>query len=101
MSISAFAALCLVEHFHLDEFALLMAGNNHLGNTLTVVHNEVVLRQIDEQNADFTAIIGIDGTWGIQYGDTFLQRQSAARPYLCLVAGRQGDVQSRGNEPPL
>ena len=99
MSVPTFATFRLVKHVHLNELALFMAGNDHLGYALAVVHNEVVLRQIDKQNADFTAIISIDGAWGIQHGDAFLQCQSAARPYLCLVASRQCNMQSRRNEP--
>ena len=63
-----------------------MTGNHHLGDTLAVVDDKLFLRQIDEQHAHLSPIVGIDGAGRIQDGDTFLQGQSAARANLCLIA---------------
>ena len=78
-----------------------MTGYHHLGDALTVFHHEVLLRQIDQHHADLSAIVGIDGAGGVQYGDTFLQGESAARAHLCLIACGQRDVQPSGYQPAL
>lgn len=44
-------------------------------------------------------IVGVDGTWRVEHGDAMLQGQSAAWSHLSLVACRQRDAQSRGDEP--
>ena len=48
------------------------------GYTFAIVDNEILCREIDEQNHDFTAIIGIDGSRRIQYSNSMLQSQTAA-----------------------
>ena len=45
MSVSTFAALGFIKHFHFDEFALLMPCDNHLGDAFAVVDNEVGIRK--------------------------------------------------------
>lgn len=101
MTVASFATLCFIEQFHLLKEALLMTRNHHLGNALTILNNEVFLRQIDEYHTYLATIISIDGTWRIEHGDTFLQRQSTTRSDLRLVASRQRDMQTSRNQPAL
>jgi len=98
MSVSAFTALCFIQYFYFDEFGFFVACNDHLGNTLTIIDNEIFLRQVDKYYAYLTAIIGVDGAWCVKNGDTFLQGQSTAWAYLCLETYGQGNMQSRWDE---
>ena len=59
MSVAAGTAFCLVKHLHCQEFALLMAGNNHLGNTLTIINDKIFLRQIDEEYTYLASVVCI------------------------------------------
>ena len=61
MTITAFAALCLVKFFYNDKVCLFVTCNNHLGYALSVVNHEVVLRKIDQQDTYLTTIVGING----------------------------------------
>ena len=98
MAESALATLRLVEHLYGNQLSLLMTGNHHLGDTLTILHHKILLREINQDHANLSTIVGIDGSWGIQYGDTLLQGQTTTRSYLSLIAYWQGNVQPRRNQ---
>ena len=78
MSIASFATFGLVEHLHSHKLSLFVPGDNHLGDALSVVHDKILLREVDEQHAHLTTIVGIDRPRGVEYRDTLLQGQSAA-----------------------
>ena len=78
-----------------------MTGDDHLGNALAIVDDEVLLRQVDEHHAYLTTVVGIDGSWGVQHRQTMLQSQSTAWAHLCLIALWQGDVQTCRNQSAL
>ena len=86
---TACASLCVRQLLYLNNFRLLMSGDNHLGDTLAVVDDEVLLREVDEDDANLTAVVGINGAGRVEHRDTLLQRQSATRTHLCFIAGRQ------------
>ena len=89
MSVAAFTAFRLIQHLNRQECSLLMTGNHHLGNALSVLYDKRLLRQIYQHHTNLTTIIRIDSARCIQYRDTLLQSQSASRSYLCLIANRQ------------
>ena len=62
MTVASGTALRLVELFHHHKLALFMARNHHLGNALAVFDDEILLREVDEQHAHLSAIVGIDGS---------------------------------------
>ncbi len=95
MSISSLAALGFIEHFHAFKRSFGILGDDHLGNALPVFHHEVLIGEVDEQHHDLAAIVSVYGARGVEHGDTMLQRQTAARTNLCLVAVRQGNVKAR------
>ena len=101
MPIAAFAAFSLVQHLYGHELALFVPGDDHLCDALSVVHDEIFLREVYQQHAHLSAIVGIHRTRRVQHRDPFLQGQSAARSHLSLVACRQGDVQPCRDESPL
>ena len=78
-----------------------MTGNDHLGDTLAVIDDEIFLREVDKYYAYLSTIVCINRTWCIQHGQSVLQGQSAAGTHLCLIAFRQGDMQSRRNQTTL
>ena len=78
-----------------------MTGNHHLGNALTVVDDEVLLRQVNQHYANLTTIVGINGSGCIQHGQSVLQGQSAAGTHLGFVALGQCDVQTSRNQTTL
>ena len=101
MSVASFASFCFIEHFHLNELCLLMAGNDHLGNALAVVDDKIFLGEIDEQNTYFSTVVGINSAWRIEYGNPFFQSKTATRTYLCFIAFWQCNMKARGDETTL
>lgn len=65
-----------------------MAHQNDLCDAVTDLNLIGCVPEIDEQNHDFTAIIGINGARGIEHGDAVFKGESAARPDFDMVTGR-------------
>ena len=78
-----------------------MTGDHHLRDTLAVVDDKLLLRQVDQQHAYLSTIVGIDGAWRVQDGNTLLEGQTATRTDLCLITDRKRDVQSGRNQSAL
>ena len=101
MPVASFTTFRHIKNLYCLEDALLMAGYDHLGNALSVVHDKVFLRQIDQQYTHLSTIVGIDRSGRVQYGDTLLQSQSTTRPDLSLIPLWQGYMQSRRDKSAL
>ena len=86
MSKSAGATFGVGELFHLDDVGLLVAGNDHLGDTLAVAYDDVLLREVYQYHAYLAAVVGVDGARRVEDGDALLQRQAAAGTHLRLVS---------------
>ena len=71
MSISSFAPDGFVEYLNSLKISLFVSGDYHLGDTLTILHHEVFLRKVNQDNADFSAIVGIDCARRVQHGNAF------------------------------
>ena len=71
VSVSTSAALSLIEFLNNDKLCLLMTRYHHLRNTLAVVHDKLLLRQVDKADAHLTAIVGINGTWRVDDSSVF------------------------------
>ena len=62
MSVATGTALCLIEFFNDLELCLLMTRNDHLGDTLSRIDDEILLSEINEQRHYFSAIVSIHGS---------------------------------------
>ncbi len=98
MSVTTFTALRLIKNSDGFKDALLMTGDNHLSDTLTVMDREWLMGEIDQEDFHLPTIVSINGPRSIQHGDAMLQSQAGAWPYLCLIAFRQSNMQSCGDE---
>jgi hypothetical protein len=87
MSESTGTALGFIKSLNLDPFSLLMTGYDHLCDALAVIYGKILLRQIYQDDAYLTTVIGIDGSGSIQYGYTLLYGQTAAGADLSLESG--------------
>lgn len=94
MSEPSCSTLRLIERFHLVPFHLFMLSHNHLGNTLTIIDDEGLIREIDKDDTDFSTIVSVNSSRRIQHSDPFLNGQSAARSHLRLKSLRQRDEKS-------
>ena len=56
---------------------------------------------VDQEDADLSAIAGVDGAGCVQHGDAVAEGEPAARPYLALGARRQLDGETGADEPGL
>ena len=59
MSKAAFATLCFIQCLYGKKITLLILGNDHLCYALAILNDKVFLTKINQNNTDFTAIIGI------------------------------------------
>lgn len=101
MSIAALTAFSLVELLYHHEVALLMTGDDHLCNALTVVNDEVLGGEVDEYNTYLTPVVSIDSAWGVQYCQSVLQGQPTTGSHLCLITLGQCDMQACRNQATL
>ena len=69
---SACSAFGFVKFLHLNPFGLLVAGNDHLANAFAVLNLEIFGRKVDEDYANFTAIVGIDCAGSVENRDAVL-----------------------------
>src|SRR5262245_57756028 len=76
-------------------------GHHQLCNSHAAGDAEWFLGQIDQDHADFAAIIGIDGAGRIGHGNTVPGRQARARPHLGFETNRQGDRNAGGDDAAL
>ena len=78
-----------------------MTGDNHLGDALAVVDNEILAAEIDKNNAYFATVVGVDGAGRIEDCDTLFQSQSTAGTHLSLVACGQLHEEARLHQSAL
>ena len=88
MSESSCASLGFIELFDELPLGLFMACNDHLRYALSVLNDEVLGREIHKDDADFSPVVGINGSGSIQYRDAMLDGQATARPHLGFHSGR-------------
>ena len=98
MSESSGSAFGGAEFGHLDEFGLLVAGDNHLRDAFARLDGYVFCGEVNKDYANLAAVVGIDGAGGVEHGDPTLERHAAARTNLRLVTCRQLDEEPRGKE---
>ncbi|EJW94171.1 hypothetical protein EVA_17724 [gut metagenome] len=101
MSESTCTALGFIEHFNRSPFHYFMTGYNHLGDAFAILHHKVFLREVDEDNPDFTTIVGVDRSGGIEHANTFLEGQTGTGTDLGLIACGQGDGEAGGHQSAL
>ena len=75
--------------------------DDELGDPVTVFNYKGSRSHIDHDDADLTAVIGIDGPRRVEQGHPVLQGETAARPYLGLIPCRQGNGNAGGDKQPL
>ena len=78
-----------------------MAGNDHLGDALPRNNLKGLLAQVHQDDAHLPAIVGIDRSRRIEYGNAVLDGQAATGAHLRLIALRKGDIQARGDQHTL
>ncbi len=86
---------------YLHELGLLHRLDDELGDAVTPVH--LVGRRgvgVDEQDAQFVAVAGVDEPGGVETGHAVAQGQPAARLDEAGVARRQGEATPGGHEGP-
>ena len=101
MSEAAGASLGIGEGVSLLPHNLLMAGDNHLGDALSIFYDKIFGRKINEDDADFAPIVGVDGARCVEHGNAALDGKAATGAHLCLVTWREGNEKSRGDEAAL
>ena len=92
MTITALTALCLVEQLHLLKLCLLVTGYHHLCDTLSGIHNKILVRKIDKHHPYLTTIVGINGSRSIENCNALFKCEPTSWSYLRLISGRQGDM---------
>lgn len=98
MSEAAITARGFVECFYFCPLHLFVARYHELGNALTVLYDEGDIAEIDEDNADLSPVVCIDGTGCVEEGDAVFHGQPRSGTYLRFIAFGQCNGKSRGHE---
>ena len=78
MSKSACSAFSFAEYIYFYELRLLVFGNDHLADTLAWLNGLRFLAEVNEDNTYLAAVVCINSTWGIQYGQSTFEGKTAA-----------------------
>ena len=95
------ATVGLIKAVHRQPLGSAVAGNNHLADALTVLNGLWLITQVDKNNTDFAAIVGIDGARGVEHCQSPFQGKTAARADLALTPLGQRDINARVHEGTL
>ena len=68
--------------------------NDHLGDTVAMGNGMLFGGEVDEDDFELAAVVGIDGTRGVQAGYSMFKCQPAAGPYLRFIALRKLNEQA-------
>ena len=95
---SARSAFGFIEGVDLFPFGLFVPGDDHLSDALAGIDDEIFLGQVDQDHADFPAVVGVDGAGGVEDGDAFLGGETAAGTDLGFKSFGQGNEQAGGDD---
>ena len=98
MSEAACATLSLFQNIRLLPLCLFVAGDDHLCDAVAIIDGEGHIGQVDEDDTDLTAVVGIDGAWGVQHRHTMFDGHPAAGTHLRFHACRQRHEQTRRHQ---
>src|SRR5579872_360219 len=77
------------------------ACNDHLRDAIAAANGERFAAVIDEDDADRSAIVGVNRSGRVQTGDAVPDRKTAARANLCFDSDRQRDTKTGRHERSL
>ena len=92
MSVTAIATFGIVEDCHGVPLCLFVRSNHQLGDAFAISDLEGDVAEIDEQHTNFATVVGIDGAWCVEHGDTMFESEAGAWAHLSLVACRECDM---------
>jgi hypothetical protein len=87
MAEAALSPRAVVESIDFDQFGADDRGKNQLRDAIAAPDDQRLGAKVDHDDADFAAIVGVDGAGRINQGQPFTQRAPAARPHLPLESG--------------
>jgi hypothetical protein len=87
--------------FHQVPVDPVIPGYDELGHPFAIFNGEGDLAMVDEDHADITAVVCVDGSRAVEHGDPMFEGQATSWPDLGFKAGRQGQMKSRGNQGTL
>src|SRR5690606_3105454 len=67
----------------------LMFGDNHLCNAFAVFNGVGFVGEIDQNDSNFSTVIGIYGSGSVGHCNSFFCSQSASGSDLCLISNRK------------
>jgi hypothetical protein len=72
------AAVAFFEDLDPLPFGACMPCKDSLSDALTDTHCMRCLTEVDEQNLELTAVVGVNGAWCVEQGDSMLQGEPRA-----------------------
>jgi hypothetical protein len=72
--------------------------NDQLRNPHASLDSKRLVTVVYEDDLDFSAIVGVDGTGRIEHGDAMSHGEARARPHLALGATRQCNADPRWDQ---
>ena len=89
------AAIRVVKGLDREPLYRLVPGDDQLSYALAVVDNKRLIRQVNQNHAYFTTVVGVYCPRRVQQTDAVLQSEARTRTHLCLITRRQRDEQPR------
>lgn len=96
MAEAAVAAESFVDFVDLFPIDALVAGYYHLADAFAVVDDEGFLGEVNDDDTNLAAVVGVDGAGGVGDGDTMFERKAGAGAYLTLEAAGELHVKAGG-----
>jgi hypothetical protein len=87
MTEPAIAPTAVIEPLDLDNLCAGNGRDDQLCDAFAGTHRQKSLAEVDEQDFDLSAIIGVDRSRRVHQAKAFIQRASAAGPHLPFEAG--------------
>lgn len=101
MAEAALSPRAVVEAIDFDQLGADDGGENELRNAIAAPDDQGLGAEVDHKDADFAAIVGVDGAGRINQGQPFTQRAPATRSHLTLESGRDFKGDSSRYRGPL
>ena len=98
VSEATFTTLGRVERADRNQFSLTTGSYHHLADSLSIIYNKGFGGKVDQNDAYFSTIVGIDCSGRIKQGDSVAESETAAGTHLTLITFGERDAQSCRNK---
>ena len=101
MSKATCSSFCVVEYVNLLNISVFVLCDDHLADTFSRFDGLRLVAEVDEYDAYLSAVVSVDGAWGVEDCQSAFEGQSASWSNLRFISDGQFEEKSRGEESPF